>query len=301
MSSGTSYNGWPANSDPSAIGIDSKFGASVGAPGYAEGGYVGGLKAGDVSTLFRYLIAELQQIDPPGPSEHAGYGCWGYSYRANVNNPSQLSCHASGTAIDWRAPWHPNGTSTGPNGGGGFSGSQYSAIRAVLDGPLQGAISWLTSNDPMHFEIKGSSSKVAQVAASLGGSTPPPSQDWFDMATEADLARIVGEQIDARLGTIGVAVWTTGINERGAANAMLNQASAMAQAAADALSHIGITVWTTPITDKAANELLALAAYSGSQADAAAVAPVDPPPAVQTSAAEVAPAPEVPAPTPAPE
>ena len=39
-----------------------------------------------------------------------GYGCWGYEFRANVNNPSQLSCHASGTAIDYNANRHPNGT-----------------------------------------------------------------------------------------------------------------------------------------------------------------------------------------------
>jgi len=174
VSGGNSYNGWPANSDPGAIGIDTKFGSKVGAPAFGSGGYAGGMKSGDVSTLFVYLINALQPIEPMmNQSGGNGYGCWGYSYRANVNNPSTLSCHASGTAIDYNAPKHPNGTSTGPNGGGGWTGSQYNAIKSILGGPLQGAIKWLTSNDPMHFEIGANASKVAQVAASLGGSTPP--------------------------------------------------------------------------------------------------------------------------------
>lgn len=180
MASGNSYNGWPANSDPNAIGIDQSWGKKVGAPAFSEGGYPGGVKSGDVSTCFVYLVNRLhKEVEPMmTKGSNLGYGCWGYSYRANVNNPSSLSCHASGTAIDYNAPKHPNGTSTGPNGGGGWSGNQYNQIKAILNGPLQGVIKWLTSNDPMHFEIGASASKVAQVAASLGGTTPPqPSED----------------------------------------------------------------------------------------------------------------------------
>jgi hypothetical protein len=176
MASGTSYNGWPASDDPNAIGIDTKFGAKVGAPPFGSGGYAGGMKAGDVSTVFVYLINRLHNEVEPMMSEGGslGYGCWGWSYRANVNNPSQLSCHASGTAIDYNAPKHPNGTSTGSNGGGGWSGSQYSKIQAIL--AEIGVVSWLTSNDPMHFEIQGNASEVASAAKRLGGSTPNPPQ-----------------------------------------------------------------------------------------------------------------------------
>lgn len=84
------------------------------------------------------------------------------------------------------------------------------------------------------------------------------------MATEEDLRRIVGEEIDKKLASIGVAVWSTGINERGAANMMINQASAMAQAAADAIPDIPTKVWVKAITSDEpgghANELLAKAA-----------------------------------------
>lgn len=174
MGGGNSYNGWPANSDPNAIGIDTQFGKRVGAPPFGSGGYAGGMKSGDVSTLFVYLINRLHnEVEPMmNQSGGNGYGCWGYSYRANVNNPSQLSCHASGTAIDYNAPKHPNGTSTGPSGGGGWSGSQYNKIQEILKA-CSGAIRWLTSNDPMHFEIYGSASAVANAAAKVSGSTPP--------------------------------------------------------------------------------------------------------------------------------
>lgn len=179
MSSGTSYNGWPANSDPGAIGIDTKWGAKVGAPPFGSGGYAGGMKSGDVSTVFVYLVNRLHNEVEPMMKEgnNLGYGCWGWSYRANVNNPSTLSCHASGTAIDYNAPKHPNGTSTGPNGGGGWTGAQYNKIQGILK--EIGVISWLTGNDPMHFEIKGSATQVAAAAKKLagsggGGGTPTP-------------------------------------------------------------------------------------------------------------------------------
>ena len=174
MSGGNSYNGWPANSDPNAIGIDKNWGATVGAPPFGSGGYAGGLKSGDVATCFEYLVTRLHNEVEAMMSKgsNLGYGCWGYSYRDNVNNPGSLSCHASGTAIDYNATRHPNGTSTGPNGGGGWTGDQYHAIKAIL--AEIGVISWLTSNDPMHFEIKGSSSAVADAARRLGGAGPQP-------------------------------------------------------------------------------------------------------------------------------
>lgn len=206
MAAGYSYNDWPANSDPSAIGIDSGFGASVGAPGFGSGGYVGGVKSGDVTTVFRYLIDALQEIEPMMYDDGGnGYGCWGYSYRDNVNNPGQLSCHASGTAIDYSAPRHPNGTSTGPNGGGGWTGDQYRAIMAILDGPLQGCISWLTSNDPMHFEIDADADQLARVAESLGGASPSPSPEPEPIKDD-DMPRRIVTVYDNELNAVAQAL-----------------------------------------------------------------------------------------------
>lgn len=173
MAGGNSYNGWPASDSASAIGVNTKWKV-------AGADYPGGIKAGDVETVFSYLVDRLHSdvepmmTDPDNGS--TGYGAWGYSYRDNVNNPGQLSCHASATAIDYNAPKHPNGTSTGPNGGGGWTGAQYSKIQQIL-AECSGVVRWLTSNDPMHFEISGSASAVASAAAKLPGIAPAPPTD----------------------------------------------------------------------------------------------------------------------------
>jgi hypothetical protein len=160
----TSYNGWPASDDRNAIGVDpNALGAGVKFPS--------GIKGGDVAKVLGYVADQLQArveqvtVNPDG----TGYGCWGHTYKANVNNPSQLSCHASGTAIDWIAPSHPNGV------GGTFSDQQRATIYAILD-EVQGGVDWLEGYDEMHFEIAVSASTLAGIAATLpsgGGPIPP--------------------------------------------------------------------------------------------------------------------------------
>jgi hypothetical protein len=257
-----SYNGWPAP----APNLNTKFGASVGAPAFGSGGYAGGMAAGDVTTVMAYLIGRLHnEVEPMMKDPNTGqlgYGCWGYSYRDNVNNPGQLSNHASATAIDYNAPRHPNNTSTGPNGGGGWTGAQYRQIMDILNGPLQGSVNWLTQNDPMHFDIRVNASQLAKVAASLGGSIPPvpvPPDDWFDMATRQDL----DDAIMAAIPAIAVAVWTQNVSDR-PANDLLNSAAVNAERAAAGIGDLPVNVWTTAITDDTdqgrANALLARAA-----------------------------------------
>jgi hypothetical protein len=88
-----------------------------------------------------------------------------------VNNPTQLSCHASGTAIDWNAPDHPNGS------GGTFTDAQVGTIYQIL-AEVEGAVSWLQGYDEMHFEICVDATTLAGVAARLGaGPTPPTPPD----------------------------------------------------------------------------------------------------------------------------
>ena len=150
MSSGYSYNGWPANSDKGAIGV------------VASEWFPGGVKAGDVTTVLGYVARQLDaRVEPI-----VGGWCWGYTYKQNVNNPSSLSCHASGTAIDYNAPDHPNGS------GGTFTDAQVGTIYAILD-EVQGAVDWLEGYDEMHFEIAVNASDLAQVAATLGGGGGP--------------------------------------------------------------------------------------------------------------------------------
>lgn len=181
----TSYNGWPASPDKNEIGIV-QFGDAAGFP------FPGGVKNGDVATVLGYVATQLHTRVEPCVN---GW-CWGYTYKANVNNPSQLSCHASGTAIDWNAPDHPNGSSNT------FSDQQIGVIYTILN-EVQGAVSWLYGYDEMHFEICVDAGDLAAVAASLpGGAPPPPEQDWFDMATEDDLRRIVREEVGQRLADL---------------------------------------------------------------------------------------------------
>ena len=153
----TSYNGYAASPDKSAIGVvQSEW-------------FPGGAKQGDVTTVLRYVAEQLHaRVEPI-----VGGWCWGYNYRANVNNPSSLSCHASGTAIDWNAPEHPNGVR------GTFSDAQRGEIYRILD-EVQGAVHWLDgvdggTADEMHFEICVDAATLARVAQELPGSRPPPS------------------------------------------------------------------------------------------------------------------------------
>jgi hypothetical protein len=166
----TSYNGWPASDDKASIGVVS---SDV---------FPGGAKAGDVTTVLGYVARQLNARVEPCVD---GWN-WGYTYKANVNNPSQLSCHASGTAIDWNAPDHPNGSSAT------FTQAQRGTIYQILD-EVQGSVSWLEGYDEMHFEICVNAGDLAQVAATLPGSGPPP--DWFDDVTEDEMRALLDEQL----------------------------------------------------------------------------------------------------------
>ena len=242
----TSYNGWPASPDKDAIGVTT-FGDAQGYP------FPGGVKAGDVATVLGYVAMALHTRVEPCVN---GW-CWGYSYRDNVNNPGQLSCHASATAIDWNAPDHPNGSS------GTFTDDQVGEIYTIL-AEVEGAVSWLQGYDEMHFEICVDAGTLAGVASRLGGSTPPPPTptDWFDdMATEQDLI----DAIDARL-----AWWLprlANIMTDGQPNAAFAKGSTLM------LDGKGITgtvkqtgkdlptnVWTKTVTSETAATLLARAA-----------------------------------------
>lgn len=169
----TSYNGWLAVQ--SGAGIDTSFSA-------AGVKFPGGVKAGDVATIFRWLIERLNTIEPVVPG-----WCWGWEYRPNVNNPSTLSCHSSGTAIDYNAPNHPNGAR------GTWSAAKVSAIRgwlAELGGVVQWGADFTGTKDEMHFEINGSAAQVAAVAARLGrepGKPAAPSRVDSQPATPAPI------------------------------------------------------------------------------------------------------------------
>jgi hypothetical protein len=154
------------------------FGDAVGLP------FPGGVKAGDVATVLGYVATQLH---------HRVEACvagwdWGYTFKANVNNPSQLSCHASGTAIDYNAPLHSNGSS------GTFTDAQVGTIYAILN-EVQGAVDWLEGYDEMHFEISVDGGTLARIAATLptgGAPAPEPAPPEIPTLTEVGMYVIFG-------------------------------------------------------------------------------------------------------------
>lgn len=146
-----SYNGWPAHPNPDVIGIDRNFTA-------AGRRFPGGVKAGDVATVFRYLVEQfdrrVEDVDRYHPGDE-----WGWYYRRTTGG-SSLSCHASGTAIDINATAHPYGVR------GTFTAAQVGAIRQIL-AELRWVVRWggdFSPPDEMHFEIVGTAAEVAYVA-----------------------------------------------------------------------------------------------------------------------------------------
>lgn len=196
MASGNSYNGWPANDDKSAIDVV-PFGDAYGLP------FPGGVRDGDVRIVLGYVCVQLHyRVE----SCVSGWD-WGYTFKQNVNNPSQLSCHASGTAVDWNAPIHPNGSSDT------FTNAQIGTIYEILD-EVQGAVNWLQGYDEMHFEICVGADTLARVAASLPpigptpAPTPDPTETDYDMAvllqdTETGWTYGIAPNWFAALGTSG--------------------------------------------------------------------------------------------------
>lgn len=94
---------------------------------------------------------------------------WGYAERP-IRGGTDLSNHASGTAIDLNALRHPLGAVNT------FSAEQRSLIRQQLK-VYEGAIRWggdySGRKDEMHFEINASRTVVDRVAKKLQGQSSP--------------------------------------------------------------------------------------------------------------------------------
>jgi hypothetical protein len=164
-----SYNGWKASQSPSEIGV---------VPFVVNGvSFPSGARGGDVGVVFGYLAEQYAKRVEPLVSP----GCWGYYYKQSANSAALLSCHSSGTAIDFNAPKHPNGKR------GTFTAAQVKAIRAIL-AELGGVVYWggdawgNGTPDEMHFEIDTDATvaQVAAVANKIRGMAAPTKEDDLD-------------------------------------------------------------------------------------------------------------------------
>lgn len=162
-----SYNGWPASSDPAAIGINTAWEPI---PGHR---FPGGCKAGDVETVLTYVVRQLDARAEPIDRD-AVKDEWGWFYKASANSPDLISCHSSGTAFDYNATRHPNGVR------GTWTTRQVAVIREI-QAECSGVVKWLgdatRTADEMHFEIRGTTAEVRAAAARIRTYTtpaPPP-------------------------------------------------------------------------------------------------------------------------------
>lgn len=137
------------------------------------------VRSGDVFTLLNYVVQQLNERVEPLTSGG------GYNFRANVNDPSSLSNHASGTAVDYNPGAHPNAVKASST----WTPIQIAQIELIL-AECGGVIRWggdyHGTPDAMHFEINADPVAVAQAAAKLGGRPGPggglggSSSKWLD-------------------------------------------------------------------------------------------------------------------------
>ena len=148
----TSYNGYPASKDPAAIGIES----------YPVRGTDRKLRCAEsVGPLLAAFAAEFHELIEP--IDEGTFDDWGYAYRMVRGNPTKLSCHSSGTAIDLNATKHPLGKYDT------FDAAKVPMIRALAKKyGLKWGGDFKTRPDDMHFEISIGPAKVAELITKLG-------------------------------------------------------------------------------------------------------------------------------------
>ena len=148
----TSYNGWPASKDQAEISI-----ASYLVPGTERKMRC----AAAVAPLLINFAAEFDKLIEP--IDEGTFDDWGYAYRMVRGNPTKLSCHSSGTAIDLNATKHPLGKYDT------FDAAKVPMIRALAKKyGLKWGGDFKTRPDDMHFEISIGPAKVAELITKLG-------------------------------------------------------------------------------------------------------------------------------------
>jgi hypothetical protein len=190
----TSYNGWPASpylpTRPLVVA--------------GEAFVPGVLDDDDVWEVLRYVAQQMhERVEPIVRDDWHQADDWGYNYRNTTGDSSSLSCHASGTAIDYNSTRHPYDVSPSVN----FSPSQIATIHDIIsDLPIVWGGDYRYHPDAMHFEIMGSRAVVAAAAQRIRNIN---SKDGFDMADLSDLRQIVREEIrdEGFIAKIGDEVW----------------------------------------------------------------------------------------------
>jgi len=148
----TSYNGYPASKDAEAIKIKS----------YPVKGTDRKLRCAEsVGPLLAAFAAEFHELIEP--IDEGTFDDWGYAYRMVRGNPTKLSCHSSGSAIDLNATRHALGKV------GTFPAEKVPMIRALAKKyGLKWGGDYINRKDEMHFEVEISSIKARTLITKLG-------------------------------------------------------------------------------------------------------------------------------------
>jgi len=148
----TSYNGYAASKDPAEIGIKS----------YSVDGTARKLRCAEsVGPLLAAFAAEFHKLIEP--IDEGTFDDWAYAYRMVRGDPTRLSCHSSGTAIDLNATRHFLGKV------GTFPAEKVPMIRALAKKyGLKWGGDFKTRPDEMHFEVAITPAKAKALISSLG-------------------------------------------------------------------------------------------------------------------------------------
>lgn len=177
----TSYNGWSAS--PSLPTRPLVVAGEAFVPGVRDDA--------DVFTVLQYVAQQMhERVEPIVRDDWHQGDDWGFSYRPTTGDSSTMSCHASGTAIDYNATRHPYDVPTSRN----FTAAQIATVHDIIaDLPIVWGGDYRYHPDAMHFEIMGSRSAVAAAAARIRKIN---TRDGFDMAEISDLRNLTAPLSD---------------------------------------------------------------------------------------------------------
>lgn len=182
----TSQNGYKAN-DRSAISTRTIPGTTVRVA----------VRNGPAGDLLLYAAArwdrEVEDIDQ-------GADDWGYAERP-IRGGTELSNHASGTALDLNATRHPLGQDPSLS----FTTVQRTAIRRILS-DCRGALRWggdyIGRKDGMHLEVVAPEQRCAEVLATLPTSGTPLLRQGARGRDVRVLQAMLGITVDGDFGPV---------------------------------------------------------------------------------------------------
>jgi len=147
-----SANGWPASKDPNEIAIK---------PFTVKGTKIkirANKVAGQLLAAFAAEFHEKVEAIDAGSLDD-----WSYNYRSIRGTTSNLSNHASGSAIDLNATKHPLGKENT------FTKEQQKTIQELIKKyKLSWGGNYKKRRDDMHFELACSPDEAAALAVALG-------------------------------------------------------------------------------------------------------------------------------------